>query len=192
MKKIFLSLTFILVFSLILTGCGNNNNDNNGNGKNNNGNNSEIPTFDLPWFGEIQIGSLSMNMFITSESIQKAGFVNNQDESTGDRFSWSLGTFATANKSVFEKHDIRPPWPHSSNVVLPKNITYNSTIDDVISAYGQPYRRYDGELLLLSNILVTELTYMYEDSNYIFTFTLSFYNETQKLYQIFFARNDLQ
>ena len=82
----------------------------------------------------------------------------------------------------------------SAYVKLPKNITYDSTMSDVIKAYGEgekteysdQFAEYhkddDGEYI--GKLPSTQLIYSYKKDNVYYRLELSFDKDTEKLYRI--------
>ncbi len=159
---------------------------------------------DVPYYGTIEIGDLSIDMLSNEDDLKEAGFERGflttefENPNTDDEFSLinydyehSEQTNIRLYNDTLEKYNINGYGNISKNIKLPKNITYNSTVDDVIKAYGEPTDQSD---------LATPTTYSFDevegfsgkllyyrkhvDENNSIELELYFDNKTQKLYMV--------
>ena len=106
---------------------------------------------DVPYYGTIEIGDLSIDMLSNRDDLKEAGFKDGflfnefENPNTDDEFllnyyddEHSEETEVRLYNDTIEKYNINGYGNISKNIKLPKNITYNSTADDVIKAYGEP------------------------------------------------------
>lgn len=109
--------------------------------------------FDAPFFGEITLGTLSFDMLSTDEEIREIGFDSKisslsryEDDNTNDEMYYNVYDsdsfyevrFMT-NNTTYQEYGCGDCDNFVSKYVrLPKNITYESTVEDVIKAYGEP------------------------------------------------------
>ena len=151
------TLGLLIILMLFATACaskkeGNSNNNNNQNSNNSNQNTNKV-NFDVPYFGDITVGSVTFNMLSTDDEIEEKGMergmmnlLKYEDEETDSYIYYDVEdyddslsiNFATHNSIYQDLGCDECDDAMSSYVRLPKNITYDSTIDDVISAYGNP------------------------------------------------------
>lgn len=212
------SLTINETEKIINEEIGNNNEDNNSNVENDN-------LFGVPYFGDITVGSVTFNMASTDDQIEekgmdkKTGIYKYEDEQTHSYIYYEVKDFEDSLAINFETHNSLYQElgcedcdnAMSTYVKLPKNITYNSTMNDVINAYGKPtpndlddedgynaeehgYKDSDESYKYEENSLTGEnfgklecykLHYSVEN-NYATRFNLNLYfnKDTQKLYKV--------
>lgn len=210
MKKI-LKISALIFLIVLVSACGTNSN---GKKQTIKVNDKEYSyKIDAPYYGNITIGNSSINMLsttdmltennITRDTVTAYGF---KDKSTGDKFNYERNTgdnyyeveFQTHN-SIYEDNGCRSCHVHLSNYVeLPKGITYNSTVNDVIKAYGNPDENndYDDDNYRdnkttsggkLGTISATKLVYKYTGDNENMTLNLYFAKSTGKLYRVVYT-----
>jgi len=168
---------------------------------------------DAPYFGDITIGSQTVNMVTTTDEINKKydrytmRASTYEDEDTEDRFFYStIGTeesysieFQTYNSKYEDTGCERCRYNMSNYIKLPNNITYDSTIDDVIAAYGEPKSRNDdyedqnyeyndhvdgGQYGVFEAI---ELKYKYNKDNVRMDLELYFDSDDETLYRVVYT-----
>lgn len=159
-------ILFSIVLILFTTACGAKNKTNT---SNNNTQNTTDPTFNTPYIGDITVGDITFNMLSTANEIKETGMKQNidinqyTDRNTDSNMFYEFTDFDNRYEVVFETHNSiyqelgcdGCDYAMSTFVKLPKNITYNSTTNDVIKAYGKP----------LTNELIHDGSYWYEDNN---------------------------
>lgn len=98
---------------------------------------------------------------VDEKFIFRAGFMNtsSEDKNIKDTDIWNF--------------DMDITWAKSGNyptVVLPKGITWNCSLDDVIAAYGKPSHTYRSDIN-------GYWEYTYEDTDYDYSLRMTFYDE---------------
>lgn len=201
-KSMLFNFVSVLYFSLLLVGCGKESivkesiiiDDIEINYK-----------VDAPYYGDITIGASTIKMFSTDDMLKAAGMERNmtsafnyEDKNTDDEFRYNMShyddyysvEFSTHNNIYNENGCDNCDDVLSNFVRLPKNITYNSTIEDVLSNYGTPvikedYEDYNYHLVLQeSSIDAVRVVYVYEQDNVYLNLELLFNKEDSKLYHI--------
>ncbi len=161
---------------------------------------------DAPYFGTIELGNTKIDMVSNyytlkeNEDIKKilTGLDTYKVKQSGDGFYLSemSGTDKyeitfTTYTDIFEKNGLHM-YTISKKIKLPKNITYESTVDDVIKAYGEPYRRIDcndtGGICInhedWDHVDGISLNYLYEKDDTTMDLKLHFSKEDNKLYYV--------
>lgn len=154
-----------------------------------------------PYYGKIKIGDNSINMVSTKDMLSEnnmtwamtSGADVYEDKNTKAKFSYGIisgdnyySVKFNTYSNVFEDACGRAiSSALSSYVELPKNITYNSTVDDVIKAYGEPKeRRESNNKYCDGNLSATILEYQYKDNSAEMSLDLYFDKSSDKLYEI--------
>ena len=158
---------------------------------------------DVPYYGKITIGDITVDMYSTDDEMLEAGFKGYfgslQNPNTDDEFEFfgldkdeyrvARGTFY--NDLISSKYEYGLLDNICKYVKLPKNITYESTVDDVKKEYGEPneIRDITSSSVALGfingNFSGKKLTYKYEaDETNSIELELYFEEESQKLFMI--------
>ena len=151
-KNLYLSLVVGLSVLTLVTGCGSNGGSNSTQTITVNDNTFTYKA-DVAYYGNITIGESSMNMLSTYDMLSETDMESDimtaygyRDSKTKDKFYYqrNIGDnyyeveFDTYN-STYEDNGCLNCGTYLSNYIeLPKGITYNSTVDDVLRAYGEP------------------------------------------------------
>jgi len=108
---------------------------------------------DALYYGDITIGSKTINMITTTDEIKNSGYDRDtmhvsvyEDEDTEDKFTYSTMELDESYSIEFETYNSkyedtgckRCDVSMSNYIKLPKGVSYESTIEDVINAYGEP------------------------------------------------------
>ena len=158
---------------------------------------------DVPYYGKITIGDTTVDMASTEEELEKMGFKMgyyvDENPNTNDKFdmySIEEDDYIEYNYTIYSdlidsKYDFGRLDDPCKNLKLPQNITFESKIDDVIKAYGEPSKRtklgftdaYFGAII--DGFSGERLTYTYEaDENNSIELEISFEGEEQNLYMV--------
>lgn len=165
---------------------------------------------DVPYYGNITIGSKTFDMLSTDDELDKLDIDNcfmyvncYEDEDTDDKFEYEIWdwddsyevNFSTYNDTYLQYGCEDCDIVLSEYIKLPKGITYNSSIDDVIKAYGQPKEQeeYEDDNYMYNDSIdgekfgkfsSTRLKYTYKKDKVVFNLELFFDIEDDILYRV--------
>ncbi len=210
MKK-YLNIVLVFVLVLLVSACGKKEN-NTAKEKTITVDEDMIITYkiDAPYYGDIKIGSVSFDMLSTNAMLKEKNIENNyfrvagyKVKGTDDNFFYetikyddSYEVEFVAHSDYYEKVGCEDCDEQLvSSLELPKGITFNSTADDVIKAYGEANEKNDyddnsyqwsektdGEKL--GGIQSNELTYNYKTDKAEMRLELWFSKSTGKLHRV--------
>jgi len=165
---------------------------------------------DAPYYGNIKIGSSTFDMLSTKEMLKENNIESNffrvagyKVKGTNDNFFYETIKYDEAYEVKFAAHNNLYEEMGCkdcdeqlvSSIELPKGITFNSTVDDVIKAYGEANEKNeykdnsyqwsekeDGEKL--GGIESDELTYIYDTEKEEMRVEMWFSKNTGKLHRV--------
>ena len=158
----------------------------------------------VPYYGKIKVGDISIDMYSNTDDLENAGFERAllstcyKNPNTNDRINIMCYNYEDSEdvniniyNDLFEKYGLSGYNDICTYVELPKNITFDSTLDDVIEAYGEPNNIYDIErpdgltISPIDGFTGKFAIYEYEnDEDNKITLKLYFGGDEQKLYNI--------
>lgn len=175
--------------------------------------NLKIKDITTDFYGNITIGSKTLEMYCTEDEITAAGFEKDsfgvgyyKDPETEDFFNYKFLEYESSGKREIEvrayndvqlNNGVRGSTKICKYIKLPGNITFDSTFDDVKAVYGEPTEIKEGENLSGSALLSSDtdetakiVTYAFNDGNgHTMGLRLYFLESDNKLYSVYYVIN---
>lgn len=165
---------------------------------------------DAPYYGKITVGTETFDMLTTDEELDKLDldgclfYIDCYEvEDTDDKFDYEMNNWENSYEVNFETYDDTYLQNGCDNcdtnlstyIKLPKGVTYKSSIDDVIKAYGSPKKQeeYSDNTYMYNDTIdgekfgyfsSTRLLYKYKKDNVTFSLELFFDVEDNILYKV--------